>query len=390
VLHDPYFRDDLFALINRFSSENDNNNLTWNVWENFKSRVKALILNHTTRISVNRQVHTAHLLKRLNFLHEIEAQKEGVAKDEINQVTADLQVIAENIREGNIIRAKIKELENTENSAEFYARIENINAENKHIDALNIGGHLCAETPIIIDHCLSYYSDLYNKREVDSSIWPSITSNLTKITNEEMQSCEGPLTPGECWTAISQMANNKSPGSDGLPAEFYKEFFPQFGPLFVNIANAQVTKPLSVSQRLGIITLLPKKDTDRSLLSNWRPVSLLNTDYKIISKTLVNRLKRLANRFISSSQNSAVPGRSIYDTLHLPRNVFDYCKERDLPCLAVSLDQAKAFDKVNHEYLFYVMERMGIGPIFLSMVRQLYSDIYSQILVNGFLTVSLK
>jgi SepF-like predicted cell division protein (DUF552 family) len=88
---------------------------------------------------VNRQVHTAHLLKRLNFLYEIEAQKEGVAKDEINQVTADLQVIAENIREGNIIRAKIKDLEKTENSAEFYARIENINAENKHIDALNIG-----------------------------------------------------------------------------------------------------------------------------------------------------------------------------------------------------------------------------------------------------------
>jgi SepF-like predicted cell division protein (DUF552 family) len=123
---------------------------------NFKSRVKALILNHATRISVNRQVHTAQLLKRLNFLYEIEAQKEGVAKDEINQVTADLQVIAENIREGNIIRAKLKDLEKTENSAEFYARIENINAENKHIDALNIGGHLCAETPIIINHCLSF------------------------------------------------------------------------------------------------------------------------------------------------------------------------------------------------------------------------------------------
>jgi hypothetical protein len=55
------------------------------------------------------------------------------------------------------------------------------------------------------------------------------------------------------------MANNKSPGSDGLPAEFYKEFFPNIGPLFINIANAQIAKPLSPSQRLGIITLLPKK-----------------------------------------------------------------------------------------------------------------------------------
>jgi hypothetical protein len=183
---------------------------------------------------------------------------------------------------------------------------------------------------------------------------------------------------------------NKSPGSDGLPAEFYQDFFPYFGPWFINIANAQLAKSLAPSQRLGIITLLPKKDSDKSLLGNWRPVSLLNTDYKIISKTLVNRLKKLANRFIGDCQNSAVPGRSIYDTLHLLRNVFDYCKDRGFPCLAVSLDQAKAFDKVHHGYLFYIMEQMGIGPSFLSMVRQLYNDIYSQVLVNGFLTVAFK
>jgi hypothetical protein len=58
--------------------------------------------------------------------------------------------------------------------------------------------------------------------------------------------------------------------------------------------------------------------------------------------------------------------------------------------LAVSIDQAKAFDKVNHEYLFYVLEQMGIGPTFLTMVKQLYTDIYSQILVNGFLTATFK
>jgi hypothetical protein len=364
ILHDPHFRDDFFALTDRISATLDDINPTWEIWEDFKLKVKTLILTHATRVSVNRQVQTAHLVKRLNFLYEIEAQQEGVAKDEISKVNADLQVIAEKIREGNIIRAKLKDLENTESSAEFYKRIETNNATNKHIEALNIGGALCADTPLIINHCLSYYSDLYNKREVDRSVWPALTKNLTKLTEDERLSCEGPFTQGECWTAISQMANNKSPWSDGLPAEFYKEFFPNIGPLFIKIANAQISKILSPSQRLGIITLLPKKDSDRTLLNNWRPVSLLNTDYKILSKTLVNRLKRLANRFISNSQTSAVPGRSIYDTLHLLRNVFHYCKERNFPCLAVSIDQAKAFDKVHHEYLFFVMEQMGIGPLF--------------------------
>lgn len=126
------------------------------------------------------------------------------------------------------------------------------------------------------------------------------------------------------------------------------------------------------------------------MLNNWRPISLLNTDYKILSKALINRLKTLASRIISNSQSSAIPRRSIFDTLHLLRNVFDYCKERKFPCIAVSLDQAKAFDKVSHDYLFYVMDQMGIGPDFIAKVRLLYTDIYSQIVVNGFLTTTFK
>jgi hypothetical protein len=108
------------------------------------------------------------------------------------------------------------------------------------LEALNIGGILCSETPRIIEHCFTFYSDLYNKREVDQYLWPSPTQNLVKLTEDECRSCEGPLTYGECWRAISQMANNKSPGGDGLPAEFYKEFFPNIGPLFLIIANAQL------------------------------------------------------------------------------------------------------------------------------------------------------
>jgi hypothetical protein len=63
---------------------------------------------------------------------------------------------------------------------------------------------------------------------------------------------------------------------------------------------------------------------------------------------------------------------------------------RNFPCLTVSIDQAKAFDKVHYEYLFHVMKQMGIGPVFLSVVKQLYTDIHSQILVNGFLTATFK
>jgi hypothetical protein len=155
------------------------------------------------------------------------------------------------------------------------------------------------------------------------------------------------------------MKNDKSPGSDGLPTEFYKKKFPEFGHIFVLIANSQCQQELALSQRTGIINLLPKKDSDLQFLANWRPISLLNVDYKILSKSLVNRLKLVAQKIIGSSQSAAIPNRSIFDTLHLLRNVFSYCKERDIPCLALSLDQAKAFDRIEHDYLFFYYGKNG-------------------------------
>jgi hypothetical protein len=109
-----------------------------------------------------------------------------------------------------------------------------------------------------------------------------------------------------------------------------------------------------------------------------------------LSKSLVNRLKSVAAKIIGSSQSAATPNRSIFDALHLLRNVFSNCKERDIPCLALSLDQAKAFDRIEHDYLFFIIEKMGISTDFASKVKQLYNNIFSQVLVNGFLTTTFS
>jgi hypothetical protein len=115
----------------------------------------------------------------------------------------------------------------------------------------------------------------------------------------------------------------------------YKAFFSEFGHIFVSIANSQYQYELALSQRTGIINLLPKKNGDLHFLANRRPISLLNVDYKILSKSLVNRLKLVATKIIGSSQSAAIPNRSIFDALHLLRNILSYCKERDIPCLAL-------------------------------------------------------
>jgi hypothetical protein len=98
---------------------------------------------------------------------------------------------------------------------------------------------------------------------------------------------------------------------------------------------------LSPTQRVSVITLLCKGATKAKDLNSWRPISLLNMDYKIFSKALTNRIEKVADRIIGEEQTARIYNRTIFNTLHLIRNVGDYWRERKIPCVALSFDQVK-------------------------------------------------
>ena len=145
---------------------------------------------------------------------------------------------------------------------------------------------------------------------------------------------------------------------------------------------------LSPTQKLSIITLLCKDFEKREYLTNWRPISLLNVDYKIISKCLCNRLRSVIGTIVNVDKTCGVPERSIVDNLHLIRNVITYVNDKDLQCALVTLDQAKAFDRVSHTFLFktLLISAFLFGPQFIKWIQILYNGIQSKVLVNGFFT----
>ena len=176
---------------------------------------------------------------------------------------------------------------------------------------------------------------------------------MKKLSPEQSSLCDGLFTYEECLLALKGMKNGKSPGLDGLPKEFYVTFFHLFGRDFVQMVNDCVRAgELPLSMRSGVITLICKDASKKSSLNFWRPISLLNVDYKIVSKSLTNRLAKVLQFVIHEGQTCSVPGRSITDTLHLIRNVFNFVGGRDIRCGLVNFDQAKAFDRVSHEYLW--------------------------------------
>ena len=175
-------------------------------------------------------------------------------------------------------------------------------------------------------------------------------------------------------------------GLDGLPLEFYRVFWTLLSKDFVQVAYEVLQSgSLAVSQHTGVIQLLYKKGK-RSDLNNWRPISLLNVDYKIISKALANRLKRVLPQIIYENQLCCILDRTIFENCSIMCDAIHLCETTNTPAVVISLDQKKAFDGVSWEYMLAALEKFGFGPVFRSWIRALYQQVDSHVIVNNWLT----
>ena len=130
----------------------------------------------------------------------------------------------------------------------------------------------------------------------------------------------------ELLKALKNMSNNKSPGNDGVTKEFYKTFWEDLKkPMCASITKAFHRGELSHSQKQATIKLIEKKDRDKKLIKNWRPISLLNIDTKLISKVLAGRLKNVLPSLITSHQTAYVNGRFISEGGRLISDVLEIC-----------------------------------------------------------------
>jgi len=140
----------------------------------------------------------------------------------------------------------------------------------------------------------------------------------------------------------------------------------------------------------AIITLHYKGKGDHRLLKNWRPISLLCTDYKIISKVISNRIKTVVNKLISELQTGAGKNKSILDNLINIDSIINYIEIKQLGAAIISFDQEKAFDRVEHNYLLSVLEAYNFPNNIVKWIKILYTNITSSILINGKISKSFN
>ena len=140
---------------------------------------------------------------------------------------------------------------------------------------------------------------------------------------------------------------------------------------------------LSISQRRGLITLLPKKNKPRQYLKNWRPITLLNCDYKIAAKSIVTRLKKVLPYLINNDPTGFLKGRFIGENIRLINSVIDYAEKQNIPGLLLFVDFEKAFDTLEWTFVEKTLSFYNFGESIKSWIKLLYTDITSCIQNNG-------
>ena len=241
----------------------------------------------------------------------------------------------------------------------------------------------------ILQEAKNYYESLYTSitnKEL-SNIYDNIffPENIkAKLTDDQKLSCEGELSAAECFESLKTMVIGRSPGTDGLPTEFYKVFWNDVSTYLLASLNSSLSKGhLSISQRRGLITLIPKKNKPQQFLKNWRPISLLNCDYKIAAKAVAMRMKRVLPDIISNDQTGFLKGRLIGENVRLLNSVISYAEQQNVPGMLLFIDFEKAFDTLEWNFLEKTLRFYNFGDSLITWIRLLYTDISSSIQNNG-------
>ena len=181
--------------------------------------------------------------------------------------------------------------------------------------------------------------------------------------------------------------NDKAPGEDGFTAEFYKFFFELLGDdLIASFNEAHKANELSISQRRGIITLIPKQDGTLLDLPNWRPITLLNVDCKIAAKAKAKRLESVLPNLIHPDQTGFVKGRYFGENIRPITDIMEQTKLQNIPGILLSLDFRKAFDSLEWPFIMKTLDYFNFGSDIKQWVSTFYTNIESAVLNNGFAT----
>ena len=218
-----------------------------------------------------------------------------------------------------------------------------------------------------------------------------------RLTPQDVASTEWLITYPQVGRALQMAKNGTATGLDGCPYELWKTLDLEYKEakalgrtafdivaaltlLFTDIQTYGAEEKLDFAS--GWMCPIYKKK-DPSDISNYRPITLLNTDYKLMTKTLALQLVEPIHKLIHPDQAGFIPKRSIFNHIRLANTIINYAEVMEVDGAIVALDQEKVYDKIRHSYLWSTLENLNIPNEFIKTVKLLYENAFTKVAING-------
>ena len=336
-------------------------------WELVKMELRGLTISFAKNKAKNLRQNEMDLQKRLRGLDQIissggNSAQVNNSKAKYNQLKQELNLIYENQGKGSIVRSKARWIEQGEKPTKYFFNLEKRNYNHKIVKVLRRpdGSSVTTERQIL-EELEIFYKNLYTSTPISKNVLLDFLENLEipRLQDSMRSELEGEITLKECKIILRTFSSGKSPG---FTWEFYKCFFDLLGQDLVNSFNASYRAgEMLLSQRRGVITLIPKEDSDLSILANWRPITLLNLDYKIASKVIAKRMEKVLSLLINPDQTGFIKGRFIGQNIRLINDILEQTKLQNIPGILLQLDFRKAFDTIEWEFIQRTIALFNFG-----------------------------
>ncbi|XP_039028563.1 uncharacterized protein LOC120162494 [Hibiscus syriacus] len=247
-------------------------------------------------------------------------------------------------------------------------------------ETLKVGGVVISDPEQLRGHIYDYFKAVYTSNstlEVED-----MDLNFAKLSHDQMKVLERKFAEQEVWEAVFQSDSSKSSGPDGFTMGFFKKFWPNLKVFIMKfVEDFYNGRNWEHGVNHAFITLIPKIRNPKSI-EDYRPISLVGSLYKIISKVLSRRLVSVNKDVISPSQFAFIPGRQLHECAFLANEAIDYWRKKGRKCV-FKVDFRRAYDSMEWPILLRLMKVMGFGDKWISWIKFCISSASISVLVNG-------
>ena len=397
ILQDDDFKENFKDFYKKLQSKKSEYHDIANWWDlHAKPGIRQFCMNVSQRLA-----YVKKNTKRFLFSYLSLVIKRGNWK-EVARVRRKIKKLLWKESMGFVVRSRHKENIEAEKSSLFFLNRENKNFDKSSLHELKIDGQVTSDKKIIEAEVLLYFGALFNGHhdrhgtdtgqsfQPDYSDLPEFLENLGCLSNQSQENLVKNLSYEEIsFIVLKDCDHNKSPGLDGLPYEFYQATWDIIGRDFAEVLHVQLQRfNLIESDRHGATRLTSKVDGVPSV-TELRPITLLNCDYKILSKAFVKRLCPVMPEIIKSGQLCSVKGKNILFGISNMISSIDYIIAHKIAAFMVTFDMFKAYDRVMLDYLVKVMSAMKFPADFIKWMLMLHEGATTSFLLS-FLTNPIK